>query len=64
MALLLIILAMFAMLGFGSGSSGTSTTHAEPQRSQPQMQTGCVVATWEAGGSSQVRPCRKAPAKP
>ena len=64
MALLLIILAVFAFLGIGSGSTGTSATHAEPQRSQPLVGTNCVVVTWKAGGESHQRPCPKAPAKP
>jgi nitrate/nitrite transporter NarK len=61
-ALLLIILALFAFLGIGSGSSTTS--HAEAQRSQRPLATGCVVVTWQAGGVSHQRPCHQAPAKP
>jgi hypothetical protein len=63
-ALLLIILALLAFLGIGSGSTGTSPTHAEPQRSQPLMGTDCVHVTWEAGQPAHVRKCHKAPAKP
>ena len=62
MALLLIILAMFAFLGLGSGSSTTS--HAEPQRAQPVSNGACVVVTWEAGKLAHQRPCHRAPAKP
>jgi hypothetical protein len=63
-ALLLIILAMFAFLGIGSGSTGTSTTHAEPQRSQAPLVTDCVNVTWKAGQPAHVRNCHKARAKP
>ena len=64
MALLLIILAVFAFLGFGSGSTGTSTSHAEPQRSHPLKGTDCIVVTWEAGKPAHERPCHRAPTKP
>ena len=62
MALLLVILALFAFLGIASGSSTTS--RAETQRSQRPLVTDCVVVTWQAGGISHQRSCHKAPAKP
>jgi hypothetical protein len=69
-ALLLILLAVFALLGFGSGSAGTSTgsggsePHAAVQRSQGLTGTDCVDVTWKAGQPAHVRSCHKAPGKP
>ena len=61
MALLLIILSLFALF-VGSGSSTTS--HAAAQRAQPVSSGVCVVVTWKAGEPGHKRPCHKAPAKP
>jgi hypothetical protein len=66
-ALLLIILAVFALWGFGSGSAGTTTTFRGSQshpKVQRQLVTDCVEVTWKGpNGPSHVRPCHKAPAK-
>jgi hypothetical protein len=63
-ALLLIILAVFALWGLGSGSTNPGTTHAEPQRSQGLTVTDCLEVTWKAGRPAHERPCHKAPPKP
>ena len=68
-ALLLIILSVFALWGFNSGSTGVSTTTmAGPtttiRHSKTATGTTCVVVTRKRGEAAQQRPCHKAPAKP
>ena len=67
MPLLVILLSLFAFLGFGSGSSGTvtsATSSATTAVQSSQRVAGCVVVTWKAGQPAHQRPCHKAPAKP
>jgi hypothetical protein len=75
MAILLILLSLFALVGFGTGSSTTSATATEGESatvtqgsqtvigSRHSTASACVVVTWRLGERTHRRPCGRAPAK-